>query len=156
MKPSLRSHYFLFYAVVFLLSACTPLISIFDETSYKNAIDLKVDFHYLVEASKSSYKNHEEDIAAFRKKLDKAYEYEKGRFKNQITVEQYNVLRKADGPIDGFFDLWLAQDSTSQTFRESKIKISDQSFDEILGLEKSKRREGIRLKLTDPDSNQTK
>lgn len=141
---------------IILLGGCSPLISIFDETAYKNGIDLKVDFQFLIESSVKPFDQHQDQIDDFRKKLYKAYEHEKGRDKNNLTIEQYKILISDDGPILGYFKVWKKNNQVSEYFKKQAMEQSAAIFDELLQLEHAKRREGIKLKLTNPDSQQTK
>ena len=147
-----------FILLVFLsiVAGCAPLISLFDDTAYRNAIDLKVDFSFLVESSDSTFTSYAKEVREFRKNLQKAYEYEKGRYRNELTVQQYDILLSPDGPLEGFFKVWRENQRTSMVYRKEKKELAAQIFDEILTLEKAKRREGIRLRLIDPESKQSK
>lgn len=147
-----KSSFFLLLAASVLV-ACAPLISIHDPQSYQAAIDLKVDFQFLVESSESQYEDKLDEVTSFRKKLAKSIEYEKGRYKNELTVKQYEILR--DGTVNGFFDLWKSQGTTSEYFRSQNVEQSNQIFDEIIKLEKIKRTEGIKLNTTDLLEDQT-
>ncbi len=144
------------FLVALFIYSCTPLISLFDSTSYKNTIDLKVDFVFLVKKSATTqYSAEEGNIESFEKKLAKAYEYEKGRFKNDISIAQYKILDSDEGSIKQFFKLWKEQGTisaiASQAFEEQASAI----FDQILKLENGKRREGIKLKSASPDDKQS-
>src|SRR5437588_5861695 len=73
-------------------SACS-LIAHYDQTAYEHATDAKVDTLALMNKATDDYQAHEKEVETLINQLDKAYEYDRGRQLNQITVAQWDILR---------------------------------------------------------------
>ena len=89
-----------------------------------------------------SYDTHEKEVEELITQLDKAYEYDRGRQLNQITVAQWDVLRDPNrNLVGGFLKMWKAKGRLSAAFvAEKKRQISD-AFDQIIQLESGKRKQ---------------
>ena len=126
-----------------LLSACST-ISSYDQTAYANATSLKVDTLHLVGQATGSYIDHTKEIAELNLKLDKAYEYDKGRPLNQKTLQLWEQLlvEKADDLDSGiyprFLHLWQKQGAISPAAVTGKQQRIALAFDQIIGLESGK------------------
>lgn len=85
------------------------------------------------------YAMHQNEVLDLRKRLDIAYEYAKGRPKNEITARQWEILTDSSrNLLGGFLKRWKDSNTLSHTFvRESKGLVSD-GFDTIIGLESGK------------------
>ena len=71
--------------------------------------------------------------------LDKAYEYDRGRALNKITVAQWDILRDPNrNLVGGFLKLWKAKGSLSAVFVAEKKKQIGDAFDQIIQLESGK------------------
>jgi hypothetical protein len=93
----------------------------------------------LMENGADSFNVYIAEINELKLKLDKAYEYEKGRPKNSITTKMWQKL--TDPNIDllgGFLSLWEKQRVLSKTFIEGKKKQVSTAFDLIIDLESKK------------------
>jgi hypothetical protein len=117
-------------------------------------LDLKVEFKFLVEASAEQYGDKEEDVIKFRKAFEKSLAYEEGRYRNELTVQQYQIMA---GIIERFVGAWKDNGTIGDFTRPEFLEQSQAAFDEIIKLEKAKRTEGIKLKIdkTDLTSTQT-
>ena len=124
--------------LILLVQGCTDIAS-YDQAAYANATSLKVDALDLVGKATSSFSAHTEDIRQLGLKLDKAYEYDKGRNKNEITVHQWDILRDSNRELlGGFFKEWKESGHLLPAYvADKQIQIS-RAFDTIIGLESGK------------------
>lgn len=123
------------------LSALTSCSSIatFDQAAYANATSLKVDSHNLIGQATAPYANHQVKIRDLQTNLDKAYEYDKGRPKNEITVRQWEILRDSNRDLlGGFIKEWKATGPLKPKYILNKQTQIDRAFDTIIGLESGK------------------
>jgi hypothetical protein len=122
------------------LSACS-LIAHYDQVAYEHATSAKVDTLALMNKATASYENHEKEVEALIVELDKAYEYDRGRSLNKLTIAQWDILRDPNrNLVGGFLKMWKAKGSLSSTFiAEKKQQISD-AFDQIIALESGKQK----------------
>lgn len=121
-----------------LLAACN-LIAHYDRVAYEHATDAKVDTLALMGKAIGSYDNHQKEVDSLVRQLDKAYEYDRGRPLNKITVAQWDIVRDPNRDlVGGFFKMWKAKGTLSATFiAEKKNQIGD-AFDQIIQLESGK------------------
>jgi len=84
--------------LVFLLSitACAT-ISSFDQHAYTQTTSLKVDAMNTMDLATDEYATHEKTVQELQTKLQKVYEYEKNRPRNEITLKMWDKLLDADG-----------------------------------------------------------
>ena len=123
-----------------LLAACS-LIAHYDQAAYEHATNAKVDTLALMSKATGSYDDHEKEVEALARQLDKAYEYDRGRKLNQITVAQWDILRDPDHDLaGGFLKMWKAKGSVSPAFIAEKKKQIADAFDQIIQLESGKPR----------------
>ncbi|HYR21558.1 MAG TPA: hypothetical protein VEP30_01360 [Chthoniobacterales bacterium] len=122
------------------LAACS-LIAHYDQVAYEHATSAKVDTLALMDKATGSYDEHQKEIEALVTELNKAYEYDRGRSLNKITVAQWDVLRDPNrNLVGGFLKMWKAKGKLSATFiAEKKLQIAD-AFDQIIGLESGKQK----------------
>jgi len=122
------------------LSGCS-LISHYDQVAYEHATSAKVDTLALMDKATRSYDGHQKEIEALVIELNKAYEYDRGRALNKLTVAQWDILRDPNrNLVGGFLKMWKAKGSFSATFiAEKKPQISD-AFDQIIALESGKQK----------------
>ena len=120
------------------LAACS-LIAQYDRVAYEHATNAKVDTLALMDKATGSYSDHQKEIEVLVIELNKAYEYDRGRALNKLTVAQWDILRDPNGNlVGGFLRLWKAKGSLSSTFiSEKKLQIG-KAFDQIIALESGK------------------
>jgi hypothetical protein len=123
-----------------LLAACS-LIAHYDQAAYEHATNAKVDTLALMDKATGSYDDHQKDVEALVTELNKAYEYDRGRALNKITVAQWDILRDPNGNlVGGFLKMWKAKGSLGATFiSEKKLQIG-KAFDQIIALESGKQK----------------
>jgi hypothetical protein len=125
-------------AVCFVLAGCT-LIAPYDRAAYEHATNAKVDTLALMSKATGTYDEHEKEVEALVRQLDKAYEYDRGRQLNQVTAAQWDVLRDPDRDlVGGFLKMWKAKGTLSATFIAEKKKQVGGAFDQIIQLESGK------------------
>ncbi len=116
-------------------------ISPYDQMAYAQVVNVKVDALALMDKATDSYDGHRKDVEAINLEIDKAYEYEKGRALNTITVEQWDLLRSPDHDLfGGFLKSWQAKGRLSAYFVAAKKKQVSAAFDQIIQLESQKNR----------------
>lgn len=122
-----------------LLATCAPTISQFSPIAYEQATSLKVDAQSLMGKATEPYANHEEDVVALTLRLAKAYEFARGRPRNEISARQWAILADSSrNLLGGFLARWKRESSLSATFVvEAKGLVAD-AFDTIIGLESGK------------------
>lgn len=125
--------------VVGTLMACGPTISQFNETAYQQATSLKVESVRLMDAASEPYDEHADSVRALKKELDKALEYAKGRPRNEITTEQWEILIDADGNLlGGFLARWKQESTLNDVYVSEKKEQVRKAFDTIIELESGK------------------
>ena len=114
-------------------------ISQFDQYAYVQTTSLKVDALGLMDLAINDYSEHADEVAELKANLQKIYEYEKNRPKNEITVKMWEKLLDRDGHlIGGFLAKWENQGKQSQVFITEAKKIIGPAFDQIAQLESKK------------------
>ncbi len=125
-----------------LLAACTT-ISPFSQAAFDRAVALKVDALALVDKATEPYAEHRTEVADLRRQLDVAYEYAKGRPRNEESTAQWALLRDPNrNLLGGFLKRWEEKGRLSRALvDEAKGPIGD-AFDTIIQLESGKRKAG--------------
>lgn len=130
-----------FYSVGSRLTggACAPLIAQFNAEAYKNATSLKAETLSLIDKSGEAYSTRKKEVEVLTTKIDAAYEYVAGLPNNQITAQQWQVLRDPNGVLYGaFVRVWQRQGTVSPAFRtQCKLQMAE-AFDQIICLEANK------------------
>lgn len=128
------------FLLLFLVSACVPLIGQYSPTAYQNATSLKATTLVLMDKASQPYQSQERNIESLMLEVDKAYEFVNGVEANNISAQQWSLLKKPDGDLLGRFILrWKERNTLSQDLiTEFKSIISD-AFDQIICLEANKK-----------------
>ncbi len=123
---------------VLLVSACAT-ISSFSPAAYEQATSLKVEALTLMDRASELFVDHRVEAEALTLRVEKAYEFAKGRPKNEISTRQWAILKDPDrNLLGGFLKRWKAQSTLSGVFiQEAKGLVAD-AFDKIIGLESGK------------------
>ena len=126
-------------ASVLILSACAPLISPYSATAYEQAISLKVEALVVMEKATEPFEDHRDEVAALTTELAKAYEFAKGRLKNEISTRQWEILKDPErNLLGGFLARWERDSALSRAFVDAQKGIVSDAFDTIIGLESGK------------------
>ncbi len=125
------------FSVVF--SGCSLQIDKYDKVAYQNATSIKVDSLALMSKATEPYEKNEESVDALKIEVEKAYEYAKGRPKNEIVTKQWEIMKDPDrNLLGGFFARWQMKEVLSKNFIAEAKKNISLGFDQIIGLESGK------------------
>jgi hypothetical protein len=123
-----------------LLFACST-IATFDQVAYDKATGAKAEALALMDKATDSYSAHVKEIEAVSLTIDKAYEYDRGRALNTITVQLWQILRDPDRNLfGGFLRRWREKGSLRPDYIAEKKPDIAEAFDQITGLEIGKRK----------------
>jgi hypothetical protein len=130
----------LLVCVLTLATACS-LIAPYDQVAYEKATSVKAEALALMGKATGSYESHQKEIDEVKLDLDKAYEYDRGRTNNAETIKQWEILRDPNGHLfGGFLRRWHDRGSLHEAYIEEKKPDIADAFDQIIGLERGKRR----------------
>ncbi len=125
--------------LVLVTAACGPSIALFSERAYNQATMLKVKSLALMDQATESYADHSEDAEELRIEVEAAYEYARGRPKNELSARQWEILRDPDrNLLGGFLRRWEQQGRLSEIFVTEAKGLVEDAFDQIIGLESGK------------------
>ena len=125
---------------LFLLVACSPLISPFSQVAYQNATDLKAHSLALVDQSAEPYPQHADQAEQLLVDLSAAYEFVNGMKGNDISAAQWQLMRDPDKNLmGGFVGFWEEADTVSPAFSDEYRGQIAEAFDYIICLEANKR-----------------
>jgi hypothetical protein len=114
-------------------------ISSFDQYAYIQTTSIKVDALETMDLAKENYSAHEKNVQELKTKLQKIYEYEKNRPKNEITIKLWDTLLDTNGHLlGGFISRWQKEQKLNETYITEAKKLVDKAFDQIAGLESKK------------------
>jgi hypothetical protein len=143
----MNKHYWYRIYFVFLIlsiaeiTGCIPSISVYSQYAYQQAVDLKVESLDLLSHADQSYKDYQKPVDELIQRIDKAYEYAKGRKDNDLSTKQWEILKDPDGNLMGsILKKWKSQDKLSSTYLTEKIKQISDAYDEIITLESGKQK----------------
>lgn len=123
------------------VSACSPIISQFDATAYRDATSLKVDSLVIMSEATDPYKLHAQEVSVLKIKLDKAYEYAKGIPHNEITAQMWKKMIAPDQNLmGGFLKRWKSKGTFSSFYIREEKKMIAHAFDDIICLEANKKK----------------
>jgi len=129
------------FILVFSVASCTPAIAPFSQQAYLYATELKVESLKLMDMAETPFQENLNRVDKLLTQLDKAYEFAKGRPRNEHSTLQWEILLNADRNLfGGFLKRWELEGTLSYPFiRESRLLVSD-AFDTVIGLESGKLR----------------
>jgi len=123
-----------------LATACS-LIAPYDQVAYEKATSTKAEALALMGNATGPYVSHQKEIDEVKLDLDKAYEYDRGRASNTETIKQWEILRDPNGHLfGGFLRRWHDRASLQEEYIQEKKRDIADAFDQIIGLERGKRR----------------
>ncbi len=128
--------------VVSTLAACSSLIAAYSQTAYEQATSIKAESLVLMNEATEPYSQHAQAVAALMSNVDKAYEYAKGRPKNEISTEQWARMKDPNSNLlGGFVKRWKQQGQLSPTFVKEAAAQVAKAFDQVIELESGKNKE---------------
>lgn len=121
------------------LWGCASSIAFFDQHAYLQSTALKVDALSLMDSARENYAQHAKAVSELKISLEKAYEYELHRPKNEISAQLWAILKDPNkNLLGGFLVRWAASDSLSSVFiQEARGQVAE-AFDIIADLESKK------------------
>ncbi|GMQ81061.1 MAG: hypothetical protein BMS9Abin05_0491 [Rhodothermia bacterium] len=125
--------------LVWVLSSCAPSIAPFSQQAYQYATELKVETLSLMERAENSFADNLTHVEKLKMDLAKAYEFAKGRPRNEHSARQWEILIDPErNLIGGFLSRWESERQLSFPFiQQSQLLIAD-AFDTVIGLESGK------------------
>jgi hypothetical protein len=122
-----------------LLTTGCATISTFDQHAYISTTGIKVDALNMMQLATEDYASHRQEVKAVNTAIEKTYEYERNRPKNEITLSLWNKLRDTSGHLwGGFVKRWQTEGRLCQGFiEEAQLQVGD-AFDIIAQLESKK------------------
>lgn len=125
-------------SAILILGGCKT-ISGYDQYAYAQGTALKVDALNLMDKATANFASQQAGIDDITTRIEKAYEYEKHRPKNVITVKMWELLKDPDRNLfGGFLKRWKEKDTLPTTFiNEARIQVGE-AFDMIVELESQK------------------
>jgi hypothetical protein len=130
--------------IVILSSACLIQSSCvttapYDQYVYKESTSLKVDALKLMDKAEKPYNTQEKEIEKLTDQLDKLYEYEVHRKKNQLRIQMWDLLRNPEkNLLGGFISRWKNEGQLSPGFITEVKIIVGKAFDQLAELESGK------------------
>jgi hypothetical protein len=139
MQTLLHRRFLLLLGYVLLASCST--IATYDQIAYEKATAAKAEALALMDKATESFTANEKEIEAVSLTIDKAYEYDRGRALNSITVKQWEILRDPDRNLfGGFIRRWREKGSLRLAYITEKKPDIAEAFDQIIELERGKPR----------------
>lgn len=134
-----RSSAVLALCVCSAFAACSPSIAPYSFHAYQQAIDLKVDSLDLMELAELPFSEQRKSVTALRSRLSKAYEFARGRPRNDHSTKQWEIMIDPQAHLlGGFLTRWEEKGHLSQSFITEARSIVSSGFDAIIGLESGK------------------
>lgn len=125
--------------LMLIIAAGCSTISTFDQYAYMQATSLKVDALAIMDLAVDSASHHAADIREITMEIDKAYEYEKLRPKNEISAEMWSILKSPDRNLfGGFLKRWQEKQVLKPAYIQDKKEQIVKAFDIIAELESDK------------------
>lgn len=137
----------LFFLSVFgtILSAvsCDAIrTTAFDQYSYQQAIEIKVESAHLMDKATTPYSDNQEAINDLWLELYKIIAYEENKPYNDISLEMWKILSDEErNLLGGFLKRWQEEGTLSAIFvREAKVQVME-AIDLIIQYEAKKEKE---------------
>jgi hypothetical protein len=133
----LRRPFLLLLSWLFIASCST--IATYDQIAYEKATAAKAEALALMGKATGSFSAHEQEIESVSLTIDKAYEYDRGRALNKITVKQWEILLDPNRNLfGGFIRRWREKGSLRPAYIAEKKPDVAEAFDQIIELERGK------------------
>ena len=120
------------------LAACST-IGPFSQVAYQQATAIKAEAMTIMSNAADDYGVHATEVKALRLDVEKAYEYARGRPKNEVSTKQWEIIRDPNGhSLGGFLKRWEGQKTLNQAFVDEAKKVVADDLDQVIGLESGK------------------
>ncbi|MBE7174019.1 MAG: hypothetical protein INR73_25825 [Williamsia sp.] len=125
------------FSVLLFLSCAT--IAKYDQYAYSQATSIKVDALGVMDLATGNYSDNQSAIKEVTTAIDKMYEYEKNRPKNEVSEKMWGLLRDSSGHLyGGFIQRWRKEGKLDKVFIDESKRLIGASFDQISQLESGK------------------
>ena len=123
--------------LLLFLASCMHLIVNYDPVTYKSLTDLKAEtmLFFTEMAPTKPYAENTAKFEDFKLKVEKIYEYEKGKKLNNDTIAQVTEIRSM---INDMMTLYKQQDHLSEFYVKEKKNQMEKAFDMAIATENSK------------------
>ncbi len=123
--------------LVLFLASCMHLIVNYDPVTYKSLTDLKAEtmLFFAEMAPNKPYAANTTQFEDFKVKIERIYEYEKGKKLNNETIAQVTEIRSM---INDMMTLYKQQDHLSEFYVKEKKAQIEKAFDIAIATENSK------------------
>lgn len=136
-----KRHYYLIIISFISFYGCSllsPTISTYDQYGYTQTTSIKVDAMNLMDMATENYQSHQKEIVEVQSNIQKIYEYEKHRPKNDPTIKQWEILTDSSRIFGRFISKWKNEKILGKVYIEEKKKNVAFVFDQIAELESKK------------------
>ena len=122
---------------LFFLASCMHLIVNYDPVTYKSLTDLKAETMLFFDAmgTNKPYVENAAKFEDFKLKVEKIFEYEKGKKLNNDTIVQVTEIRKM---LNDMMALYKQQDHLSELYIKEKRSQLEKAFDIAIATENLK------------------
>ena len=125
-------------AIALVTGGCAT-ISTYDEKSYEKVTACKAEVLNLMNKATTPYDSNKEEIEVVFLDVNKAYQYDKNRPLNKITIAMWDLIRDPNrDTYAGFLVIWKEKSTLHQGFIDEKKAQVGEAFDQISGLESGK------------------
>lgn len=125
-----------------LLTGCST-ISPYSLTAYEQSTSLKVEALATMDKASEPFTNHKQSIDALKINVEKAYEYAKGRPKNEETTKQWSIIKDPSrNSLGGFLKRWEKDSTLQHVFIQTAKGLVSDGFDTVIELESGKHKPG--------------
>jgi hypothetical protein len=109
------------------------------QTAYEQATSIKAEALVLMDKAATPYAEHQQEVSALLLRTEKAYEYAKGRPKNESSTRQWEIIKDPSHDLlGGFMKRWSQSSTLTPAFiGEAKAIVAD-AFDTVIGIESGK------------------
>lgn len=123
---------------LFLVAACAT-IAPFSQRAYEQATSAKAQALLVIDGATEPFANHKAEVRDLRLVVERAYEYAKGRPKNELATQQWEIIRDPKRKsLGGFLTRWEEKGVLSPEFVSDQKSEIAKHFDEVIGLEVGK------------------
>jgi len=137
MRTKLNPVISIFLIVAFLVGCST--IAPFSETAYKKSTGIKASALALMDKAQEPYSDYSKKVEELMLEATKAYEYAKGRPKNEESTKQWAIMIDPKrNMLAGFFEKWKSERKLSRFFIDQAKGQISKGFDQISALESGK------------------
>jgi hypothetical protein len=106
---------------------------------HKTATSIKVEASDLMAKATEPYSQHQAAADKLQMDMNKAYEFSRSIPKNEITTQQWAMMKDPNQPLmGGFLKRWKEKSTLSPTYIKEKQRLIEEGFDKIIDLETSK------------------